>query len=205
MTLLLDLPVELLVLVALDHWSVYYRMQFIRPVRLWFSAVHNIAIAKTKFTRTVYENFMDEYRSNYKLDNPVVVYLADRLNYDPMIPSISGFLSDGTYYQCWRKNNRHHRDGGPAIIYGDGTQKWYQNGMYHRDDGPAIIYAGGRREWYCNGKLHRDDGPALIWTSDVRQMWFQNSKLHREDGPAIIYEDGTHKWYRNGKEIPASH
>lgn len=52
-------------------------------------------------------------------------------------------------HQTWRdKHNFIHRDGGPAIIYSDGTEEWFQHGKIHRDDGPAVIYASGDTEWW---------------------------------------------------------
>jgi hypothetical protein len=33
-----------------------------------------------------------------------------------------------------------HREGGPACVYVNGTEKWYREGKRHRDDGPAAIY-----------------------------------------------------------------
>ncbi len=52
------------------------------------------------------------------------------------------------------KNDKFHRDDGPAIIYSDCSQEWYQNGKLHRDDGPAIIYSDGTRCWFRHGNTH---------------------------------------------------
>ena len=75
--------------------------------------------------------------------------------------------------QHWYKNDKRHRDEGPAVIYADGTQEWYKNGKHHREDGPAVIYFSGRQEWWINGKRHREDGPAVIYPSGM-QFWFIN-------------------------------
>jgi hypothetical protein len=45
-----------------------------------------------------------------------------------------------------------HRDGGPAAIWGNGTQAWYQHGKLHREDGPALELASGKRRWFYQGK-----------------------------------------------------
>jgi hypothetical protein len=34
----------------------------------------------------------------------------------------------------------------------DGTTYWYKNDKRHREDGPAIEDADGSKEWYKNGK-----------------------------------------------------
>jgi len=73
----------------------------------------------------------------------------------------------------YTKDEKEHREDGPAVIYPDGYQVWYKEGLIHREDGPAIIRADGRREWYKDGKLHREDGPAVIYT-DGRQYWYKN-------------------------------
>ena len=152
---LLDLPVELLAIIALEHWSVYYRMQFIRPVRDWFLCAHNLAMARQKFTYKIYDNFNNFNKETpeyiiYPLTNCTQTYLADRLIYDSDVPSISGYDRD-IFVQCWIKNNTLHRDLLPAVITTD-IQDWYQHGKLHRDDGPAIIYAYGEQLWFQNGK-----------------------------------------------------
>ena len=55
--------------------------------------------------------------------------------------------------QRWFKNNKRHREDGPAVIYDDGTQFWYREGVLHREDGPALIYSDGVKEWYLNDYL----------------------------------------------------
>ena len=52
----------------------------------------------------------------------------------------------------WYKNDKVHRDDGPAIVYSN-TQIWYQNGKRHREDGPAYVGPGGLKYWYNNDKL----------------------------------------------------
>ena len=80
----------------------------------------------------------------------------------------------------WRKNNKLHRDDGPAAIDSSKTE-WYQNGKLHRDDGPAYVHANGTKEWYQHGKLHRDDGPAVTYRSG-RQVWYQHGLVDLRHG-----------------------
>jgi len=39
------------------------------------------------------------------------------------------------------------------IEYPHGTKVWYKNDKLHRENGPAIEYSGGTKVWYKNGKL----------------------------------------------------
>jgi hypothetical protein len=52
----------------------------------------------------------------------------------------------------WTKNDKLHREDGPAIEKYDGSKYWYINGQYHREDGPAVEHANGAKEWWLNGK-----------------------------------------------------
>ncbi len=41
---------------------------------------------------------------------------------------------------------------------------WYKDDKLHREDGPAVIIFSGERIWYNHGKVHRIDGPAVEGT-----------------------------------------
>ncbi len=97
-----------------------------------------------------------------------------------------------------------HRDGGPAVIWPDGTREWHQFGELHREDGPAVIKVSGLIKYYQRGQLHREDGPAIIYPNGM-QCWYIDGKRHREDGPAIVGPDGSQVWYRHGERIDAAH
>ena len=84
-------------------------------------------------------------------------------------------------------------------VDGVGGTYFYKNDKYHREDGPAVITRGGDIYWYMNGRIHREDGPAYITLSGYKE-WYKNGEYHREDGPAIEYEDGS-KWYVEGKRL----
>lgn len=71
------------------------------------------------------------------------------------------------------KNGKFHREDGPAIEHGDGSQFWYENGLVHRDDGPAIEISH-RKMWYRYGKLHRYDGPAVTAHFGEYNQWWLN-------------------------------
>ncbi len=57
----------------------------------------------------------------------------------------------------YKINNIIHREGGPAIIYDDGTKQWLQNGKRHRLNGPAIEYSDGYRTYWIEGKQHSEE------------------------------------------------
>ena len=48
------------------------------------------------------------------------------------------------------KNNRVHRDDGPAMILENGSKVWYKNDKIHREDGPAVEGIDGHYEWFLN-------------------------------------------------------
>lgn len=78
-----------------------------------------------------------------------------------------------------------------------GTKRWYKNNKLHREDGPAVECSDGEKAWYKNGYLHRKDGPA-IETADGDKYWYKNGDRHREDGPAIELLNGEKSWFRSG-------
>lgn len=101
----------------------------------------------------------------------------------------------------WYKNNKLHREDGPAVEFSNGKHlEWMINDEHHRNDGPAIICEDGTQAWYYNGSAHREDGPAII-RADGTKEWYFNGKLHRVDGPAIESPDGNQEWWENGVEI----
>ena len=50
-----------------------------------------------------------------------------------------------------------HREGEPAIEWGDGSKEWFINGKRHRKNGPAVKYTDGYKEWWENGKFVKDE------------------------------------------------
>lgn len=55
--------------------------------------------------------------------------------------------------RIWWRDDRIHRDSGPALITPDGSQFYYSHGNIHRDSGPAVIRADGVKFYYFHGTL----------------------------------------------------
>ena len=87
-------------------------------------------------------------------------------------------------YQVWLKNNKYHRENGPARIFSNGDLQWFIDGKLHRDNGPARTFSNGDQQWFINGKLHRENGPAAIYQKDNVKCRYIMGKIHRLDGPA---------------------
>lgn len=79
-----------------------------------------------------------------------------------------------------------------------GTQRWFKDDKLHREDGPAVICGNGYKAYYINGDFHRDDGPAVV-RSNGYKAYYVNGKCHREDGPAIVRSDGFVAYRLNGE------
>ena len=87
------------------------------------------------------------------------------------------------------------------IINGEYYQEWSDSlGRLHREGGPAVVWLNGTEEWWYHGKLHREDGPAFI-RPNVTREWYKDGKVHRIDGPAIIMDDGRSFWHINGYRV----
>ena len=54
--------------------------------------------------------------------------------------------------KCWYKNNKLHREDGPAIWQTNGDKYWYQHDLRHRVDGPAVEFITGYKAWWFRGK-----------------------------------------------------
>jgi hypothetical protein len=102
--------------------------------------------------------------------------------------------------QAWYKDDRLHREDGPAYVGADGTEEWYFEGKRHRDGGPAITCPDGHQAWYRMGARHREDGPAIIY-SDGTKKWLINGEMHRKGGPAIECRDGSMTWLEDGSVL----
>ena len=77
------------------------------------------------------------------------------------------------------RNGRYERDAGDFY--------WYRDDRLHREDGPAVELKSGVTEWYIDGKRHRIDGPAVDFGMEGGYgEWYQNGLKHREDGPAVF-------------------
>ena len=43
-----------------------------------------------------------------------------------------------------------------------GCHRYYKNDKIHRDEGPAIILPAGSVKYFINGQLHNENGPATV-------------------------------------------
>lgn len=72
---------------------------------------------------------------------------------------------------CWYKDDKLHRESGPAIIHKNSDSKvveweeWYYNGVRHRLDGPAVILYNINYNVGIYGKILN------------KNTWFYNNKM----------------------------
>ena len=66
------------------------------------------------------------------------------------------------------------------IVDVDGTKRWYKDDKLHREDGPAIEKTTGDKSWWFNDKLHREDGPAMECLSGYKE-WYLNGVKQTEE------------------------
>ena len=59
------------------------------------------------------------------------------------------------------------------VIYSNGDKYWYKNDKLHRENGPAVESPNGDKAWWINGKCHRVNGPALEY-ADGKKVWYIN-------------------------------
>ena len=62
----------------------------------------------------------------------------------------------------------------------NGDRFWYKDDKLHREDGPAVVWADGSCEWYRDDHRHREDGPAAIWTNGSCEWYYQDIKYSFE-------------------------
>ena len=64
----------------------------------------------------------------------------------------NGLEIDSSGNKFWYKNDKLHREDGPAIEYVSGHKHWFIEDMWHREDGPAIEWPNGDFYWFIDGK-----------------------------------------------------
>ena len=64
--------------------------------------------------------------------------------------------------------------------YKNGNKHWYKENRLHREDGPASEDSYGNKAWYQNGYLHRLDGPALEWKNGNKEWWIEGKQYTEE-------------------------
>lgn len=73
-----------------------------------------------------------------------------------------------------------------CVLYNNGTKHWYKEDKCHRDDGPAVEYPNGDKVWYKNGQLHRDDGPAIELIIGTKDYFLNNIRYSYQKWFAIV-------------------
>ena len=63
---------------------------------------------------------------------------------------LNGLYIDSYGDKRWYKEDKLHREDGPAVEGSNGSRSWYKNGNLHREDGPAVDYSNGYKAWYLN-------------------------------------------------------
>lgn len=83
------------------------------------------------------------------------------------------FEKDRWRTRIWKdEEGKLHRDGGPAMIYNNGTEIWYQHGKRHRINGPAVSIPltqadpYDRNEYWLDGKQYGK----WEWKTMIRRM-----------------------------------
>jgi hypothetical protein len=66
------------------------------------------------------------------------------------------------------------------IIDDCGFKNYYKDDKLHREDGPAIESPSGYKEWRINDLISRYDGPAVEYP-DGTKLWFLDGHLYDED------------------------
>ena len=62
------------------------------------------------------------------------------------------YYKDGTTSHDLDSEKILHRVDGPASIEAGFAECWFLNGVRHREGGPAVLYQDGTREWWTHGK-----------------------------------------------------
>lgn len=64
---------------------------------------------------------------------------------------------------------------------------YFKDEKYHREDGPAIEKPNGDKVWFYEGNLHREDGPAVIIKKDdeICFYWYIHGDLKTQEEFAI--------------------
>ncbi len=92
-----------------------------------------------------------------------------------------------------------HRGGGEPAIDSAEVRGWFVDGVCHREGAPALEWGEGYWAWFQHGKIHRVGGPALNW--EETEDWWTDGRLHREDGPARFIKPAARNrpWIYRGR------
>lgn len=149
-------------------------------INLNFSVVHFKDSLNDKWLEIYKDNVYDTYM--YKIHGGQIVHREGG-------PAIITYLSNAKLKnEEWYNDEKNNRP--TYIMYQYVYEElWYKNNKKHRNDGPAEIwyYTSGsimREIWYKEDREHRDDGPShIVYNSNGRkdrEFWYNNGRKDRE-------------------------
>ena len=74
---------------------------------------------------------------------------------------------------------------------------YLKNNKLHREEGPAIIYKNGIIWWMNDGKLHRENGPAIINKKELIEYWIYGQPATEEEIINIKRNKWIDKFFSN--------
>jgi hypothetical protein len=124
--------------------------------------------------------------------------------------------------KIWLKNNRIHREKGPAVLEFDEKnnlkkQTYYVNNHSYviendtlfrtrellttsEEGEPSVIYLNGTKEWHDYGCLHRHQLPAIEYSNGDYEYW-NFGKRHRLGGEPAVQIGNRKYWFIDGEFI----
>lgn len=128
--------------------------------------------------------------------------------------------TNGVEYQCWYKEGKRHRIGGPAKINNNTEEYWVEGKLYTKEEywmqfpwdeatqgypnnsfTGTVKRKGGDVETWLNGTYHSfDDKPSYISADGTVKIWHKEGNQHRENGPAVVYPSGKVEYWWEGRK-----
>lgn len=65
--------------------------------------------------------------------------------------------------------------------FANGRISFYKDNKKHREDGPAHINSNGYKAWWINGQRHREDGPAVIYSSKNEEYFLNDIRYSKTE------------------------
>lgn len=90
-------------------------------------------------------------------------------------------------------NGKYHRVDGPAVKHINGYESWFFEDEYHRDGGPAL-YWGDVKIYANHGYLHNIDGPAVFakYHGLHRQHFLYGYRVTKEEHEILVEDFRNH-------------
>jgi hypothetical protein len=82
-----------------------------------------------------------------------------------------------------------------------GNQQWFKDNKLHREDGPAVIWSDGGKEWFINGFRHREDGPAVISKDGFKRWWLVYECMTKEEWWEMLSDEWKVNALFNGEGV----